>query len=144
MTFTLPKDVLAWRDRIREFVDDELIPWEVHAELNAGEIPADDAARHRTIAREMGLSGMDAPKERGGLALSVTAQVAIWEQLGRGLAGESGSGKDPYEIAYGLNVMLEGFWTDFFLHPEDFDRACGRRIRLSYLDAQFPPRALSR
>jgi alkylation response protein AidB-like acyl-CoA dehydrogenase len=83
MTFTLPKDVLTWRDRVREFVEDEFIAWEVHAELNAGEIPADAAARHRPIAREMGLSGMDAPKGRGGLALSVASQVAIWEQLGR-------------------------------------------------------------
>ena len=83
MTFTLPADALDWRDRIRKFADDELIPWEVHAELNAGEIPADAAERHRTLAREMGLSGMDAPKVRGGLALGVTAQVVIWEQLGR-------------------------------------------------------------
>jgi len=37
MTFTLPANVLAWRERIRRFVDDELIPWDVHAELNAGE-----------------------------------------------------------------------------------------------------------
>jgi len=36
MTFTLPADALDWRDRIRKFADDELIPWEVHAELNAG------------------------------------------------------------------------------------------------------------
>ena len=30
---------LEWRTKIRKFVNDELIPWEVHAEMNNGELP---------------------------------------------------------------------------------------------------------
>ena len=32
---------LEWQKKIRKFVNDELIPWEVHAEKNDGELPKD-------------------------------------------------------------------------------------------------------
>ena len=66
----------------------------------------------------------------------------LTESLCRELADKSGGDTDPYEISYGLNAMVEGFWTDYFLHPEDFDRECARRICLSYLDARFPHRTV--
>jgi len=40
--------------RARQFVDEELIPWEVHAEMNQGEIPDDVQARHEKLVRELG------------------------------------------------------------------------------------------
>ena len=30
---------LNWQKKIKKFVNDELIPWEVHAEKNNGELP---------------------------------------------------------------------------------------------------------
>ena len=30
---------LEWQKKTRKFVSDELIPWEVHAEMNKGELP---------------------------------------------------------------------------------------------------------
>lgn len=83
MSFDLPESARIWRDRIRRFVDDELLPWEQHAEMNDGEIPADTAARHEKIALELGLSRMDVPESRGGLALPILDQVAAAEQIGR-------------------------------------------------------------
>ncbi len=83
MSFDLPEDALAWQARVRAFVDQDLIPWEVEAELNNGEIPAEARGAHRSTAQAMGLPGMDAPAERGGLALSNVTQVAIYEALGR-------------------------------------------------------------
>ncbi len=83
MSFELPPDARDWQARVRAFVDRELIPWEVEAELNNGEIPAEASDRHRAIARDMGLPAMDVPRERGGLGLSNVTQVAIAEQLGR-------------------------------------------------------------
>ena len=83
MSFELPRDARDWQARVRAFVDRELIPWEVEAELNGGEIPVEARDRHRATARDMGLSGMDAPRDRGGLGLSNVTQVAIYEQLGR-------------------------------------------------------------
>ncbi len=37
----MTKSALDWQFKIRNFVDNELIPWEVHAEKNAGNLPAD-------------------------------------------------------------------------------------------------------
>ena len=83
MEFHMSEDARSWRDRTRQFADEELVPWEVHAELNDGEVPADVRERHQRLARELGFSSMDAPNKYGGLELSNESQVAIWEQLGR-------------------------------------------------------------
>jgi acyl-CoA dehydrogenase len=83
MSFALSRDALAWQHKVRRFVEDELRPWEVEAELNGGELPEDVAARHAEMARTIGLSAMSVPRSRGGLELGVLTQAAIWEQLGR-------------------------------------------------------------
>ena len=83
MSFELPADARAWQARARAFVDEDLIPWEVEAELNNGEIPAEVRDRHRATAQDMGLPAMDVPRERGGLGLGNVTQVAIYEELGR-------------------------------------------------------------
>ena len=83
MSFELPADAREWRDKVRAFVDAELIPWEVEAEMNEGRIPTDAAARHERLAIAMGLSRADVPVVHGGLALPVLTQVAMVEQLGR-------------------------------------------------------------
>ncbi len=83
MSFAISPDALAWRDRVRRFVDEELIPWEVEAEMNGGRLPEGVAGRHERLAVDLGLPRMDAPKEHGGLALPVLTQVLISEQLGR-------------------------------------------------------------
>ncbi len=83
MSFTLTPSALDWQSRIRRFVDEELIPWEVEAEMNDGEIPAEIAARHEKTAIELGMSRLDVPKEWGGLAVPVLDQVAAAEQIGR-------------------------------------------------------------
>ena len=74
---------LEWQKKIRKFVNDELIPWEVHAEMNQGEIPEEIEEKHRKIALSLGLSGMGISKENGGLGLGMFEQMIIWEQLGR-------------------------------------------------------------
>lgn len=83
MSFTLPDSALEWQARIRGFVDEELIPWEVEAEMNDGEIPPDVAARHEKIGIELGLSRMDVPERFGGLAAPVLDQAVAAEQIGR-------------------------------------------------------------
>ncbi len=83
MTFDLPESARDWALRMRGFVDSELIPWEVVAEMNGGVLAPEVDARHRRLALEMGLPGMDSPLSEGGLQLSNVCQVAIQEQLGR-------------------------------------------------------------
>ncbi len=74
---------LEWQKKIKKFVDEELIPWEVHAEKNNGELPKDITTKHRDIAISLGLPGMGISKKNGGLELSMFEQMIIWEQLGR-------------------------------------------------------------
>ena len=83
MTFALPPEAAHWQARVAAFVEEALIPWEVEAELNGGEIPADVRETQRARALELGLPGMDAPKDHGGLGLDTVTQVAIVEQIGR-------------------------------------------------------------
>ena len=79
----MTKSALAWQIKIRKFVDNELIPWEVHAEKNRGNLPPDIEKKHSSIAINLGLPGMGISKKEGGLGLSMFEQMIIWEQLGR-------------------------------------------------------------
>jgi len=83
MKIQLDKDTLAWQEKARHFVNEELIPTEVEAEMNHGKLPKEVSQRHKKTAIELGFSRMDAPHEFGGLALRNVEQVAVWEQLGR-------------------------------------------------------------
>ena len=81
----IPLDATArdWRDRAFRFATEELIPWEVEAELHEGRLPPEVEKRHKKLAIELGFSSMDVPKARGGREARIVDQVAVWEQLGR-------------------------------------------------------------
>lgn len=83
MRIMLDTEAQAWADRAAQFAKQELIPWEVEAELNEGRLPPEVKARHKKRAVELGLSAMDVPKAYGGRDARVVDQVAAWEQLGR-------------------------------------------------------------
>ena len=68
--------------RAREFTD-ELIPFEVTAELSGGELAADVVAGHAKRARELGLHAANMPAELGGGGYSSLQQVLVQEQVGR-------------------------------------------------------------
>lgn len=83
MDIELDATARQWRDRAFRFATEELIPWEVEAELHEGRLPAETEKRHRKLGVELGFSAMDVPKSQGGLELRNVDQVAVWEQLGR-------------------------------------------------------------
>ena len=64
----------------RSFAD-ELIPLEVTAELNNGELPADAVACEAKRARELGLHAANMPVELGGGGLSSLRQVLVQEHV---------------------------------------------------------------
>jgi acyl-CoA dehydrogenase len=72
----------AIQDRARGFVD-ELIPYEVEAEMNAGEIDPEVRRRHHERAIELGLFAMNMSKELGGAGMTMFQQTLVSEQLGR-------------------------------------------------------------
>jgi acyl-CoA dehydrogenase len=83
MTFSLPADAVHWADKARAFVDSELKPLELEAEMNDGRIPDTARKAHESACIAMGLTLMDVPKAKGGLAFPILTQVAIVEQFGR-------------------------------------------------------------
>ena len=62
---------------------DELIPFEVAAELAGGELPAEVRAEHAARAREQGLCATNMPVELGGGGCTTLQQVLVQEQGGR-------------------------------------------------------------
>jgi acyl-CoA dehydrogenase len=83
MQVALSDSAVAWRDKARKFTDEELIPWEIEAELHGGEVPQQVRERQHKLAIELGFSAMDVPAQHGGLELGMVEQTAVWEQLGR-------------------------------------------------------------
>jgi len=73
----------AVQERARAFVDEELIPWEVQAELADGELPPEVLERHTRKARELGFGAINMPVELGGDGLTMFQQALVQEQIGR-------------------------------------------------------------
>ena len=70
------------QQRARLFAD-EVIPFEVTAELSDGELPEGVAAGHAARARELGLHAANMPADLGGGGATSLQQVLIQEQVGR-------------------------------------------------------------
>ncbi len=70
------------RDAAREFAD-ELIPFEVSAELAGGVLPQEKAEAHHKEALARGLYATNMPRSVGGPGYSMLQQVLVQEQVGR-------------------------------------------------------------
>jgi acyl-CoA dehydrogenase len=73
---------LAIQSRARGFAD-ELIPFEVTAEMDGGELPPEVTAGHAKRARELGLYATNMPGELGGGGCSMLQVALVQEQMGR-------------------------------------------------------------
>ena len=82
MTTLLTTAELALQARAREFVD-ELIPWEVEAEMNRGEIPEEVLVAQKEKARQLAMTSINMSERLGGPGYSMLAQTLIQEQTGR-------------------------------------------------------------
>lgn len=80
--YGLSEEDLALQAKAREFVNG-LIPYEVDAELNNGELPEDVTEKFNVSARELGLTATNMPTELGGGGCSMLQQVLVQEQGGR-------------------------------------------------------------
>lgn len=54
------------------------------------------------------------------------------------LAGPDADGPSPRELSIATISMVEGMWTDYMLHPENFDRAFAARIVFRMLSSFLP------
>ncbi len=80
--YQLSTEDLEVQARARLLID-EVIPYEVDAELNDGVLPGDVKARHYERARELGLLATNMPAELGGGGYTMLQQVLVQEQVGR-------------------------------------------------------------
>ncbi|QEX17057.1 butyryl-CoA dehydrogenase [Hypericibacter terrae] len=83
MSYPLPPSARAWQEKTRRFVTDELIPYEVQAEMNGGELPPEIRKRHKQKAREIGLHALAIPRALGGQELTMLEQTVIQEEIGK-------------------------------------------------------------
>ncbi|MBA4045050.1 MAG: acyl-CoA dehydrogenase, partial [Erythrobacter sp.] len=88
MNFELDHEHVMLKDLVRKFVNDQLMPREatVMARETAGQgtyLTPEETAEVDAVSRELGLWGLDAPEEVGGMNLPMVAMVGVSEELGR-------------------------------------------------------------
>lgn len=88
MNFELDEEFSMLRDLVARFVKDELLPLEpavLDREATTGRpyLTDEEEGRLRAQSREMGLWGLDAPEDVGGMALPHVAMVGVNEELGK-------------------------------------------------------------
>lgn len=83
MSYPMTEEDREIQAKARAFVDQDLIPWEVHAEEHGGDIPNDVREAHHRKAIELGLYAMNMPRELGGGGMTMLQQVLVSEQIGR-------------------------------------------------------------
>ena len=83
MSLALPPSARAWQAKIKAFVEQELIPYEVEAELAGGQLPKDLTAEFHARAVELGLYATNIPTSAGGVGCTALQQVLVQEQVGR-------------------------------------------------------------
>lgn len=89
MDFTLSTQVEKCRQRVRAFVDEELIPLEGDpASFDEHENIAEPLLqRMRAKAKEQNLWSLKMPRERGGQGLSMSEMAACYEEMNRSIFG---------------------------------------------------------
>lgn len=77
------------RETVAKFVDRELIPLEPHylkarlSGLDHARLTVEQRERLRTVSKDLGLWGLDAPEDLGGHDLPTRTMAAVHEELGR-------------------------------------------------------------
>jgi len=128
MTYPLTARAREIQSRVRKFVAEELIPWEVHAEMHDGEVPPDVLKRHQDGAKAAGLCNMDIPIELGGQGLSMLEQAVTQEELGRVTNALGWCGNNPQswmlkactpqQIEKWIQPLIRGEWHECYAITE--------------------------
>ncbi|MDP9102964.1 MAG: acyl-CoA dehydrogenase [Pseudomonadota bacterium] len=88
MQFELAEEHHMLKDLVRRFVDQELMPLEkavMERDIASGRpgLSSEEHARIDKVSREMGLWGLDAPEDIGGVDLPMVAMVGVNEEMGK-------------------------------------------------------------
>jgi acyl-CoA dehydrogenase len=83
MSYPMSAADREWQRRARDLAEEDLIPYEVEAEMNDGRLPHEVLERQRNRARALDLEAVNMPAELGGGGLTIFQQVLVQEQIGR-------------------------------------------------------------
>jgi acyl-CoA dehydrogenase len=78
-TYPLTPEDREIQERARTFVDEQLIPWEQHAEEHGGTIPDEAREQHHVAAIDLGFYAMNLPEDLGGTGYTTLQQVLVSE-----------------------------------------------------------------
>ena len=101
MNFALAEEHQMLKDLVRKFVDAQLMPLEsdVMARETAGKgsyLTKEEQARVDLVSKDLGLWGLDAPEEVGGMNLPMVAMVGVGEELNRERVPEEAVPQDTH------------------------------------------------
>ena len=87
MDFTIPRHVEAIAHRVRQFVDEEVIPVETELLRTSADLNADILRELRAKAKAAHLWAPTMPKAWGGMGLNIQEIVPVFEAAGRSMLG---------------------------------------------------------
>ena len=87
MDFSIPRHVEAIAHRVRQFVDDEVIPVETDLLRSRVDLNRDILQDLRARAKAARLWAPTMPKKWGGMGLNIQEIVPVFEQAGRSMLG---------------------------------------------------------
>jgi alkylation response protein AidB-like acyl-CoA dehydrogenase len=83
MNFQLSPELKTLQQKVRQFVNMELLPLEIEVELADGRLDPATRTRLQGRARELGLNGFALPKAMGGQGYNWLEQVVVSEEIGQ-------------------------------------------------------------
>jgi acyl-CoA dehydrogenase len=116
LDFSLPEELRLFRNQLRRFVDEDMIPVERET-CDGEELKPQWREKFEKRAKEIGIWFMDVPEEYGGLGMGLMASVIVWEEFARTIAlparGHGITGPTVRAILYDL----EGEMKERYLLP---------------------------
>ena len=86
MEYPLSEEHQLFRETMKRFVDEEMIPVEMETCNDEGELKPDWKEKYHARAKELGIWKMEVPEEYGGVGADLISLCIVWEQLGRTVA----------------------------------------------------------
>ncbi|MBK19707.1 MAG: acyl-CoA dehydrogenase [Rhodospirillaceae bacterium] len=86
MEYPLSEEHQLFRETMKRFVDEEMIPVEMETCDEDGELKPDWKEKYHARAKELGIWKMEVPEEYGGVGADLISLCIVWEQLGRTVA----------------------------------------------------------
>ena len=86
MEYPLSEEHQLFRDTMKRFVDEEMIPVEMETCGEDGQLKPEWQEKYHARSKELGLWKMEVPEEYGGVGADLVSLCIVWEQLGRTIA----------------------------------------------------------